>query len=149
MDKSKDEHRYDDIISLPHHVSSTRPHMTLLNRAAQFSPFAALTGYEDEVHECARLTDARINLDENAVSFLDEKLQILQMHLSEHPTVTFTYFLPDTQKSGGSYEVVTKSLKTIDSIDGKVIFLDKTSIPIQDIIEIRSNLFQEFEDYLP
>jgi hypothetical protein len=138
MEHSKDIHRYDDIINLPHHVSASRPQMTLQNRAAQFSPFAALTGYEDEVQECARLTDNQAFLDENAVSLLDEKLRILQAHASEHPEASFTYFLPDSHKAGGSYVTVTKALKKIDPVEGIVLFLDKTSIPIRDIVDIEN-----------
>lgn len=95
---SKDPHRYDDIIHLPHHQSQVHPHMSLSDRAAQFSPFAALTGYDDAVQETARLTESRIELDENARVLLDERLRLLQINLEEHPFVTFTYFIPDSRK---------------------------------------------------
>ena len=98
---------YKDIINLPHHVSSKRPQMPMLDRAAQFSPFPALTGYDDAIHETGRLTDEKIDLSEEEKEALDRKQQILMERLGDHPALTVTYFVPDAKKSGGAY--VTKS----------------------------------------
>ena len=98
------EHKYDDIINLSHHVSSRHPQMPMMNRAAQFSPFAALTGYDDAVRETARLTDEKIELDEYEKEELDRKIQWLGSHLDEHIPVSITYFQPDDRKAGGTYE---------------------------------------------
>ena len=95
--------KYDDIINLPHHVSITRPHMPMRDRAAQFMPFRALTGYEDAVRETARLTEERVELTEEERSVLDGKLQKLVDALPGHPAVTLTYFQPDKRKAGGAY----------------------------------------------
>ena len=95
--------RYDDIINLPHHVSSKRPQMPILERAAQFLPFSALTGYEDAVKETARLTDTRIELEESEKDLLNTKLHVLLDNLATEPKVKITYFLPDGRKSGGKY----------------------------------------------
>lgn len=109
-----DMHRYDDIIHLLHHVSSTRPQMPRADRAAQFSPFAALVGYEDAISETVRLTGDRIALDDAALSLLDRKMQILQDDLGNNPAVSFTYFLPDDRKAGGKYVIVAGTVKWID-----------------------------------
>ena len=98
--------KYDDIIHLPHHVSATRPRMPMLDRAAQFSPFVALTGYEAAVRETARLTDQRVELDESAKAELDRKLRLL-LSLPGQPEASITYFRPDERKEGGAYETVT------------------------------------------
>ena len=89
--EADDPNRYDDIIDLPHHVSLSRPHMERSDRAAQFSPFAALTGYESAVKETARLTDQRVELDENEREALDKKLAVLAARLGEQPEITVTY----------------------------------------------------------
>ena len=109
-----EEGRYDDIINLPHHVSTKHPHMAPIDRAAQFSPFAALTGHDEAIKETARLTDERMELDENRKELLDARLQLLREHLGEKPTVTFTFFEPDERKSGGAYVTVTGSVKKIE-----------------------------------
>ena len=96
-------HDYDDIINLPHHVSTRHPQMSMYDRAAQFSPFAALTGYDDAIQETGRLTEQKIELDEETLEKLDERFQILQEHLGEQPEVRFTYFKPDERKEGGAY----------------------------------------------
>ena len=109
-----DSHRYDDIIHLPHHVSTAHPPMPAADRAAQFSPFAALTGHEAAIRETARLTDERAELDENAKAVLDEKLRMIQEMLPAHPEITVTYFQPDAKKSGGAYVSVTGRVKKLD-----------------------------------
>lgn len=94
---------YDDIINLPHHVSKTRPQMSMKDRAAQFSPFAALTGYDAAIKETGRLTDIRIEMGEEALNILNMKFQILIDSLDDEPEVTFAYFKPDDRKAGGAY----------------------------------------------
>lgn len=93
---------YDDIIHLPHHVSATHPHMSMAERAAQFSPFAALTGYEDVLTETARKTEQKIELDETIKEELDQKLHLLAEHVQNPPSVSITYFQPDDYKEGGT-----------------------------------------------
>lgn len=101
MSNPNDTHKYDDIINMLHHISSKRPRMAMIDRAAQFSPFAALTGYDATVKETARLTDSRIELDDYEKLALDERLQLIQEHLREKPEVEITFFQPDERKSGG------------------------------------------------
>ena len=108
---------YEDIINLPHHVSSKRPQMPMLDRAAQFSPFAALTGYDDAIHETGRLTDEKIDLSEEEKEALDRKQQILMERLGDHPALTVTYFVPDAKKSGGAYVTKSGNLKKIDEFE--------------------------------
>jgi len=137
---------YDDIINLPHHQSLTRPHMSAYDRAAQFSPFAALTGYEDAVAETARLTDKKVELDEYGKSDLNERLNIIQDTLDEQPKVSITYFLPDKKKSGGEYVTVSGCVKKIDEYEHIVVMLDATKIPIDDIAEINGEIFCSLEN---
>ena len=127
---------YDDIINLPHHVSSKHPKMTLGARAAQFAPFSALTGYEDEVKETARLTYDRIELDDEVKNILNHKIQMIIKQLSERPTVSFTYFVPDTRKEGGKYITVIGNVRKIDKYKQIIVLEDKTEIPITEIIDI-------------
>lgn len=137
---------YNDIINLPHHQSATRPHMSAYDRAAQFSPFAALTGYEDTVAETARLTDKKVELDDYSKADLNERLNMIQDTLGEQPEVSITYFLPDKKKSGGAYVTVTGGVKKIDEYKHIVVMLDATKIPIDDIAEINGVLFALFEN---
>ena len=129
--------KYDDIIDLPHHVSSTRPQMPMIDRAAQFMPFRALTGYEDAVHETARLTDEKPELTEDEKSLLDMKLQRLADRLDSHPQVTLTWFQPDKKKSGGEYVTTTGQLKKIDDYEGVLILLGGERVIIEDILDIQ------------
>ena len=129
--------KYDDIIGLPHHVSSTRPHMPMLDRAAQFQPFRALTGYEDAVQETARYTDEKVELTENEKALLDMELQRLSDDIANRPQVTLTYFRSDKRKAGGAYVTTTGRLKKIDDIEGALILVSGERIVIEDIIEIR------------
>lgn len=123
---------YEDIINLPHHISSRHPRMTIENRAAQFSPFAALTGYEDEIKETERLTDERKELDESEKEVLDRKLRRVTTQQSQN--ITITWFVPDSRKEGGVYETLTGYVK---KIDGKnVIMKNGTKIPIENIVGI-------------
>lgn len=134
--RDKDEHRYDDIIELPHHVSRKHPQMPLMDRAAQFAPFAALTGHEAAIKETARLTEEEIELDENSKELLDLRLQELREHLSEQPMVTVTYFCPDEKKAGGSYETVTGKVKKVDGYAGELVFTDGRRIALGTMIEL-------------
>lgn len=131
----EDTSRYHDIINLPHHVSTQRSHMSMMNRAAQFSPFAALTGYEDSIREAARLTDTRIELDECAKAALDARLQIIQRN--PRMSVSITYFVSDTRKAGGAYVTAEGSIRKIDP--HVVRMADRTEIPIEDIIGIEGD----------
>ena len=144
---NNDIHRYDDIINLPHHVSESRPRMSAINRAAQFSPFAALTGYEDAIKETARLTDMRIELDELAKAVLDEKLRIIREQLSGKPEITITYFLPDEDKAGGSYITTNGVVKKIDVHDKTVVLQDGTRIAIEEIINITGDIVNYLDEF--
>lgn len=136
---------YDDIINLPHHRSTSRPHMPAHDRAAQFSPFAALTGYGSAITEKARLTDSRVELDEHSKADLNEKLCIIQNLIDQQPEVSITYFQPDKKKSGGVYITVTGCVKKIDEYEKAVEMQDATIISIDTILEIDGELFGTFE----
>lgn len=131
--------KYDDIINLPHHISKKHPQMSLEARAAQFAPFAALTGYDDAVKETARLTNERIDLDEEAKMMLDAKLQVIREQLSEKPLVTITYFVPDAKKDGGKYVTTNGNVKKIDDYKHLIILDNSLEIPINEIIDIALN----------
>lgn len=135
--------RYDDIIHLPHHVSKTRPQMSMMDRAAQFSPFAALTGYDAAIKETGRLTDEKIEVGEETKAVLDRKQRYLSDMISVQPEIAVTYFLPDERKSGGTYLSVTGKLKRIDEYERMMILTDGKKIPLDDIMDIESNLFCE------
>ncbi len=134
---------YDDIINLPHHVSSKRPQMQAYNRAAQFAPFAALTGYNDAIKETERQTERKIVLDDNAKNILNNKLQILNSHIKDKPEITITYFIPDKKKYGGSYKTITRNLRKIDSYKQIIVLEDKTKISLNDIYNIEINLINQ------
>lgn len=127
---------YEDIIGLPHHVSTVHPQMSIYDRAAQFSPFAALTGHEAAIQETARLTEEQAELNEDKKEELNEKLQELIAHAEEHPTVTVTYFKPDARKEGGKYETVIGTLKKIRDYDKMFILEDGTGIACDMIYEL-------------
>ena len=135
--------QYDDIINLPHHVSKTRPQMSMVDRAAQFSPFAALTGYDAAIKETGRLTDEKVNLSEEEKEALDRKQQILMEWLGDHPALTITFFVPDEKKSGGAYMTKSVNLKKIDEIERVMLLTDGTKIPLDDVVEIESELFRD------
>ena len=129
--------RYDDIINLPHHVSAVRPHMPMQDRAAQFQPFRALTGYEDAVRETARLTEEKPQLTEDEKAILDARLQKLADEIAGQPRVTLTYFQPDKRKAGGAYVTASGQLKKIDDLAGVLILTGGERIVIEDIMDIR------------
>ena len=137
------EQKYADIINQSRPISSNHPPMSMLNRAAQFSPFAALTGYDAAVKETARLTDEKIALDEYTKSMLSDRLQMIAEHIDDLPEIAFTYFVPDKKKSGGAYVSVTGTVKEIDEFERIVVLGDGTKIPILEIYEIESGLFTE------
>ena len=109
-----DEHKYDDIINLEHHVSTKHSRMSLENRSAQFAPFSALTGYEEAVTEEARITESRIDIDEEAKIEVNEKLNYIMKHLDKNIIVSVTYFEKDKKKQGGSYKTIKGIIKKID-----------------------------------
>ena len=137
---------YDDIINLPHHVSMTRPHMAAIDRAAQFSPFAALTGYDAAIKETARLTDERVELDEYMKNVLSDRLQIITNRIQEYPEIAITYFQPDVKKNGGTYVTAISAAQKIDKYDRLVLMTDGTAIPIDEIISIDGQIFETMYD---
>lgn len=130
------QNNYDDIIDLPHHVSATRPQMSMMDRAAQFSPFAALTGYDAAIKETARLTDQKIDLDDYEKEEINDKIQLITEHLGEDFEVVITYFQPDSRKAGGAYVDAVGIVKKIDEYDRVIILQDGKNIPIDDILDI-------------
>lgn len=132
---------YDDIIHLPRHISKTHPQMAVADRAAQFAPFAALTGYETAIKETARLTDERVELDEYMKSALSNKLQIIVERMKECPEIQITYFQPDEKKAGGAYFTVSGTVKKIDEYERIVVMTDGTAISIDEIINIDGEIF--------
>lgn len=135
--------KYEDIIHLPHHVSSKRPQMPMIDRAAQFSPFAALTGYDDAISETGRLTDKKIDLSEEEKEVLDRKQQFLLEKLDKRPALTVIYFVPDAKKSGGAYVTKSGNLKKIDAIERWMQLTDGTKIPLDDVADIESELLRD------
>ena len=138
------ETEYSDIIDMPHHVSAKRPHMSLYDRAAQFAPFAALTGYDAQIEEAARYTGQKAVLDEAQKDAIDFQLGSLMERIhgavqaSELPSASVTYFLPDRKKSGGEYLTVSGKVRKVDTVNRILIMDDGTKIPVDEIYEIRS-----------
>ena len=129
--------RYNEIINLPHHVSKTRPQMPMSDRAAQFAPFAALTGYDSAIKETGRLTDERIELDEEALTALNRKYQLLIEALDDAPEVTIIYFQPDERKAGGQYVSATGTVKKVDTFGRRILLQDGTRIPLDSVYDLR------------
>lgn len=138
-----DPHRYDDMLDLPHHVSGTRRHMTMEQRAAQFSPFAALTGYDEAIQESSRLTVQRAELSQEEQDLLNHRLQVLSRHEKEEPEVTVTWFEEDPRKDGGSYRQKTVHVHRVDEFTGNLVLSDRKTISFQDIMTLESPLFEE------
>ena len=132
----EDAHRYDDIINLPHHTSSVHPRMPIEKRAAQFSPFEALTGYGDAVTETARWTDRRVELDEDRRSALEERLQFLLEGRERKRSAALTWFIPDERKSGGRYVTHTGVLRKFDALNRVLVMEDGTRIPVDEVTEV-------------
>ena len=134
--------KYDDILYLPHPTSRKHPRMSIQDRAAMFSPFAALSGHGAAIAETARLTDRRVELDEDTRAELDRRQAVLLEHLSEQPEITITWFRPDGRKDGGAYRTVTGRLKKVDEAARTLTLLDGTSIPLEDVAWLESAWFQ-------
>ena len=141
--------KYDSIINLPHHISKTRPQMPMSDRAAQFAPFAALTGYDSAIRETGRLTDEKIELDEEALTALDMRYQLLTDALEAHPEVTITFFQSDERKEGGAYQTVTGTVKKIDTFERLITMRDGTKIPMDDVLSMEGALFSALEHDRP
>lgn len=141
MKQSYDLHEYGDILDLPR-PPSARPKMSMIDRGAQFSPFAALTGYDAAVEETARLTDREVILTDEAKAALDEKLQLLADNLDDLHEVAITHFVPDPKKAGGAYVVTVGILREIDPIEGCVVMMDRKKIPVARIRDIAGDLFR-------
>ncbi len=128
--------KYDDMLDLLHHTSPRHPRMSLRDRAVQFAPFSALTGYDDVIDETARLTDGRIELSEDAYALLDAKQRFLQRRIEEHPRVTVVHFVADQRKTGGAYRSFTGNLVRMDEASREMVFADGARIKTLDVIEI-------------
>ena len=137
---------YEDIIDLPHHVSEVRRRMTPLERAAQFAPFAALTGYDAAIAESARLTEEKIAPGEWALEELNEKINFLQTCAQNHPQLTVTYFQPDPQKAGGKYVTVSSRLKKLQLFERELLLSACAPIPLDDILSIEGDIFADMND---
>ena len=146
---------YADILHLPHHQSATHPQMSMLSRAAQFSPYAALVGFDGVIAETGRLTDRRIELSETEKECIDQKLMLIDEAIrdGQHPKITVRYFVPDALKDGGSYHDYTGLVRNVDAVERTVVFLSENrrskgkSLRIGDICEIHSNLIDYLDDY--
>lgn len=136
---------YDDIINLPHHVSKRHPQMSLYNRAAQFAPFAALSGHDDAIEETARLTDEQREMAQAESEELNRKLAYL-IHRNETTPVDIIYFQPDSRKRGGSYRTLSGMVKRIDDIEGRIVMTDGTAIPLDAVSDIRGGIFDQTVD---
>lgn len=133
---------YEDILHLPHPTSKNHPRMSIHDRAAQFSPFAALTGHAAAIAETARLTDRKMELDEDTRAELDRRQAVLLEHIDQRPEVTVTWFRPDERKDGGAYVTTTGRLKKIDQVVRVLILTDGTRIPLEDVAALESDCFQ-------
>ena len=134
---------YEDIISMPHHVSNKRKPMSMENRATQFAPFSALTGYSEKIKETSRLTKPKIEIDEELKSILNTKIQIIKNNIKSKPLITITYFVPDKQKRGGLYKTITTNIKKIDETFKKLILINGNVVVIDNIINITGDLFKD------
>lgn len=128
--------KYDDIIDLPHPVSARHPRMSLLDRAAQFSPFAALSGYEDAIDETARQTKTFMELDEDEKERLDETLQQIRLQLDKHPAVKLTYFEPDERKEGGAYRTMEGNIRKLDEYEKTLVFEDGSRVLLKRLVKL-------------
>lgn len=135
--------KYDDIIDLPHYQSDKRPKMSNYDRAAQFSPFAALTGHEDVIKETARITWEYVELSEDEKAVLNEKLLLVIESIDKQPEITVTYFKPDEKKSGGEYIEATGIVKKYREYERTIEFTDGKRIEINSIFSIEGELFRQ------
>ena len=136
-----DNFPYEDIVNLPPHISKKHPQPSMLDRAARFAPFAAITGYEEMVLEEARVTEEQIHLDEDAVALICEKINMIQEFIDEEPEVRITYFEPDKKKSGGAYITITGTPKRVDEYEQLLIMTDGKKIKFDSIYHLESDLF--------
>ena len=149
-----EQNPYADILMLPHHKAANRPHMSMHDRAAQFSPFAALTGFDGVIAETGRRTDQKVELSEYQMTLLDQKLTLIDDAIQDgyHPVVTVVYFVPDTKKDGGSYQEYTGKVRQVDAVERKLVFLAENErsagkeISIDDILEIHGDLVDYMDD---
>ena len=149
-----EQNPYADILKLPHHKAANRPQMSMHDRAAQFSPFAALTGFDGVIAETGRRTERKIYLSESQMTQLNQKLTLIDDAIrdGDHPLVTMVYFVPDTKKDGGSYQEYTGKVRQLDPVERKLVFLAATErsagneIHIDDILEIHGDLVDYMDD---
>ena len=134
--------RYDDIIGLPHPTSQRHPRIPIRERAAIFSPFAALSGHGAAIAETARLTERRIELDEDTRAELDRRQAVLLEHMDKQPELTVTWFQPDEKKDGGAYLTTTGRLKKLRELERLLLLADGTEIPLEDVVALESDIFQ-------
>lgn len=144
--KYQNDSNYDDIIHLPHHVSRNHPQMSLENRAAQFSPFAALTGHDDAIRETARLTGEFLELEEDRKAQLDEQLRLIVENLALKPEVKITYYQPDERKNGGAYVTVRGRVKKVDEYNRRLLLSDGTALPMENLFSIEGGLFRNMDN---
>lgn len=137
MPEFRSKYPYESIIGLPHHVSLRRRRMSAIDRAAQFSPFAALAGFEAALNETARLTTQKIELSEEQKTLLDERLRLLVSMLPQQPEAAFIYFVPDSRKEGGAYVTARGQIKRIDDIKRLILLTNGTKIPVDDVVDIQ------------
>ena len=128
---------YDDIINLPHHVSERHPQMSMMNRASQFAPFAALTGHAAAIEETARLTDEQHELADEDSEALNQTLAYLRETINEHPTITITYFEPDKKKAGGAYKTIEGQLQNIDDYNQSIVLKSGEAITLKSVLDIQ------------
>lgn len=136
---------YDDIINMPRHISTNRPHMSLYARASQFSAFAALNGYDDAIAETTEFTESKIELSDNELDIINAKIQILSEQAEEMPEISVTYFVPNVKKNGGTYMSVTGNIKKIDEYKKQIIFTNNLKIPINDVSNISGAIFKQLD----
>ena len=134
--------KYDDILHLPHPTSVRHPRMPISERAAIFSPFAALSGHGAAIAETARLTERRMELDEDTRAELDRKQAVLLEHIDEQPEITITWFQPDEKKDGGAYLTTTGRLKKLRELERLLVLADGAEIPLEDVVALESDIFQ-------
>ncbi|MDO5561015.1 MAG: hypothetical protein Q4F95_15645 [Oscillospiraceae bacterium] len=136
-----DIHRYDDIINLEHHISSVHKRMRRADRAVQFAPFAALTGYDAVINETARVTDKKSEPDEDVSAMIDMRLQILYDNAASRPKISVTYFKPDDKKTGGEYVTISGNFRRISEGERMIVMTDGRNIPVDDIFIIEGDVF--------
>ena len=145
MSYKEDAHAYDDIIDFPHHISAKHPQMSSENRAAQFSAFAALSGFDAAITETARLTDKRIDLDEGHKEIINTKLKNISDHISQFPLASITYFSPDEKKDGGAYITLSENIKKVDTYEKVMVTVTGRAIPIEDIYDLEGDILRHLD----